>query len=41
MGGWTCANSLQKGGMGAEMRVMVRSSPILLFPDRVRVKPYL
>jgi len=30
----------QKGGMGVEMRVLVRISPILLFPDRFRVKPY-
>ena len=30
----------QKGGMGVEMRVLVRTSPILLFPDRFRVKPY-
>ena len=26
--------------MGVEMRVLVRISPILLFPDRFRVKPY-
>ena len=30
----------QKGGMGVEMRVLVRISPILLLPDRFRVKPY-
>ena len=30
----------QKGGMGAEMRVLVLISPILLFPDRFRVRPY-
>ena len=30
----------QKGGVGAEMRVLVRISPILLFPDRFRVKLY-
>ena len=30
----------QKGGVGAEMRVLVRISPILLFPDRFRIKPY-
>jgi hypothetical protein len=30
----------QKGGMGIEMRVLVRNSPILLLPDRFRVKPY-
>ena len=40
MGGWICAVSLQKGGMGVEMRVLVRISPILLLPDRFRVKPY-
>ena len=28
----------QKGGMGVEMRVMVRISPILLLPDRFRVE---
>ena len=31
----------QKGGMGVEMQVLVRISPILLLPDRFRVKPYL
>jgi len=31
----------QKGGMGVEMRVLVRISPnLLLPPDRFRVKPY-
>jgi len=30
----------QKGGMGVEMRVLVRISPIILLPDRFRVKPY-
>ena len=30
----------QKGGMGVEMRVLVRISPIVLFPDSFRVKPY-
>ena len=28
----------QKGGMGVKMRILVRISPILLFPDRFRVK---
>jgi hypothetical protein len=27
--------------VGVEMRVLVRNPPILLFPDRFRVKPYL
>ena len=40
VGGWICAVSLQKGGMGVEMRVLVRISPFLLLPDRFRVKPY-
>ena len=40
VGGWICAVSLQKGGMGVEMRVLVRISPILLFPDTFRVKLY-
>ena len=30
----------QKGGMGVEMQVLVRISPIILFPDRFWVKPY-
>jgi len=30
----------QNGGMGVEMRVSVRISPFVLFPDRFRVKPY-
>jgi len=30
----------QKGGMGVDMRVLVRISPFLLSPDRLRVKPY-
>ena len=30
----------QKGGMGVEMQVLVRISPILLFSYRFRVKPY-
>ena len=30
----------QKGGMGVEMQVLVRFSPIPLFSDRFRVKPY-
>ena len=30
----------QKGGMGVEMRVLVRILPILLLPYRFRVKPY-
>ena len=30
----------QKGGMGVEMRVLVQISPIVLFPDRFRVKPF-
>ena len=30
----------QKGGMGEEMQVLVRVSPILWLPDRFRVKPY-
>ena len=30
----------QKGGMGVEMRVLVRILPIYLLPDRFRVKPY-
>ena len=30
----------QKGGMGVGMQVLVRISPIPLFPDRFRVKPY-
>ena len=30
----------QKGGMGVEMQVLVRISPIFLFPDRFRVKLY-
>jgi len=32
--------SCHKGGMGVEMRVLVRISPFLLLPDRFRVKPY-
>ena len=31
----------QKYGMGVEMQVLVRISPIVLFSDRFRVKPYL
>jgi hypothetical protein len=30
----------QKGGVGVEMQVLVRISPILLFSDRLRIKPY-
>jgi len=30
----------QNDGMGVEMRVLVQISPILLSPDRFRVKPY-
>jgi hypothetical protein len=30
----------KKGGMGVEMRVWLRISPTLLFPDRFRVEPY-
>ena len=28
----------QRGGMGVEMRVLVRISPLFLLPDRFRVK---
>ena len=30
----------QKGGMGAKMRVLVQTSPILLLPNKFKVKPY-
>ena len=30
----------QKGGMGVEMRVLIQITPILLFPDRFKRKPY-
>jgi len=40
VGGWNCAILCQEGGMGVEMQVLVQFSPILLFPDRLRVKLY-
>jgi hypothetical protein len=39
-GGWIFAISLPERWHGCRMRVLVRISPILLFSDRFRVKPY-
>jgi hypothetical protein len=33
-------HTCQKGSMGVEVRILVRITPVLLFPDRFRVKPF-
>ena len=40
VGGWIFAISRPERWYGCRMRVLVRISPIVLFSDRFRVKPY-